>query len=149
MFSIGAKYPPLGGEGDTDNKKTVSSAQEARCRVRIQDPLVHSWVAPVAAHLARNNVRPPGLRKSDTPPRGTSGCALPYSSIFRPVPIPLNNRQPPPRAGPVCCASICKRRNSLAVDYIDWYCCIRRQFESARPVAIAVSPKRSLEPISD
>lgn len=44
--------------------------------------------------------RPPGLRKSDTPPRGTSGCALPYSSIFRPVPIPLNDRQPPPRGRP-------------------------------------------------
>ena len=28
--------------------------------------------------------RPPGLRKSDTPPRYLSGCALPYSSIFRP-----------------------------------------------------------------
>lgn len=84
--------------------------------------------------------RPPGLRKSDTPPRGTSGYALPYSSIFRPVPIPLNDRQPPPRGRPRALRWHCKRRNSPVIDYIDWYCRVRRRFERARSMAIAVSP---------
>lgn len=96
---LGAKY--LGLYGTADNKKTMSSAQEARCRVRIQDPAGPFMGSSRGGAPCSKQRRPPGLRKSDTPPRGTSGCALPYSSIFRPVPIPLNDRQPPPRGRPL------------------------------------------------
>lgn len=77
----------------TDNKETMSSAQKTRCRVRIQDPPVHSR-SRGGAPCSKQRWSP-RLRKSDTP-RYHGARTLPYSSIFRPVSIPSKNRQPPP-----------------------------------------------------
>lgn len=68
--------------------------------------------------------------------------ALPYSSIFRPVPIPLSNRGNL-RREPVPPRSYCERCNSPAIDYADD--CLRRQFER-RAGRWRSLPRRSISP---